>query len=49
MHEQRPLRTVFRLTYVWIQRHFAQKRDLQGLAHGLCTPSGGREDLRLSL
>lgn len=40
---------MFRLTYVWIEWHFAQKRNLQVLAHGLCTSSCGREDLRLFL
>ena len=36
-------------TYAWIQRHFAEKRDLQVLAHDLRTPSRWREYLRLLL
>jgi hypothetical protein len=36
-------------TYVRVQRHFGKERDLQVLAHDLCTPGRGREYLRFFL
>lgn len=48
VHQKR-LSFVATLTYVWIQRHFSEERDLQILAHDLCTPCCWWEYLRFFL